>query len=70
MRCSRYSDVLRYVRYRRAEGAADATIRLELAALKRAFKLAATMEKSINIYQMPSFPKLKINNTRKGFFTA
>ncbi|MCH7743807.1 MAG: hypothetical protein IIB71_14225, partial [Proteobacteria bacterium] len=39
----RYSALLRYVKYRRAEGAAGATIRLELAALKRAYKLAATV---------------------------
>ena len=66
----RHSDVLRYVKYRRDEGAADATIRLELAALRRAYKLAATVEKSISVDQVPSFPKLKIDNTRKGFFTA
>ena len=66
----RHSDVLRYVKYRRAEDAADATIRLELAALKRAYKLAATVEKSISVDQIPSFPKLKIDNVRKGFFTA
>ena len=66
----RHSDILRYVKYRRSEGAADATIRLELAALKRAYTLAAKVEKSISLDQVPSFPKLKIDNVRKGFFTA
>ena len=66
----RYSDLLRFVKYRRAEGAADATIRLELAALKRAYKLAATVEKSISVDQVPSFPRLHVDNVRKGFFTA
>ncbi len=57
----RHSDVLRYVKFRRAESAADATIKLEL---------AATVEKSISVDQIPSFPKLNIDNTRKGFFTS
>ena len=38
--------------------------------MKRAYKLAATVEKSISVDQIPSFPKLNIDNVRKGFFTA
>lgn len=58
-------DVRAYVAHRQAEGAANATINRELAALKRAFTLAVQAGK---LLQRPHIPLLQENNTRKGFF--
>ena len=56
----------RFVDSRQQEGASNATINRELAALKRMFRLGqqATPPK---ILRLPYFPHLKENNVRKGF---
>lgn len=56
----------RYVDHRQQEGAKNATINRELAALKRMFHLghAATPPK---LLYSPKFPKLAEDNVRKGF---
>jgi len=57
--------VTAYVTERQDEGAANATINNELAALKRMFKLAGDDEK---VAHCPHIKKLKLDNTREGFF--
>ena len=54
-----------YICRRLEEGAANATINRELAALKRMFNLGVKSEK---ILRKPYIPMLKENNVRKGFF--
>jgi len=56
----------RYVDARQQEGAANATINKELAALKRAFNIGykATPPK---VHRVPAFPHLKEDNVRTGF---
>jgi integrase len=54
-----------YVAKRLEQGAANATINRELAALKRMYNLGLQSE---TIYRKPYIPMLKENNTRKGFF--
>lgn len=58
--------IARYIDSRQLEGASNATINRELAALKRMFRLGmqATPAK---VLRLPGFPKLKENNVRKGF---
>lgn len=58
--------LLQYVKSRREKGAADASIKLELAALSKAFNLAIQAKK---LYPdaRPIFPKIKLDNARKGF---
>ena len=61
------SDLLdRYVDHRQQEGAKNATINRELAALKRMFHLGhdATPPK---LFYIPRFPRLAEDNIRKGF---
>ena len=61
------SDLLdRYVDHRQQEGAKNATINRELAAMKRMFHLghAATPPK---LFYIPRFPRLAENNIRQGF---
>jgi integrase len=55
-----------YVDYRQQEGASNATVNRELAALKRMFRLGvqATPPK---VMRMPTFPHMRENNVRKGF---
>jgi integrase len=53
-----------YVAARLEAGRKPATIQKELAALKRAFHLAARAGKAI----APPFPRLRVSNTRTGFF--
>jgi integrase len=61
------SDLLkRYVDARLKEGAANATINREMAALKRAFNLGRE-ETPPKVQQVPVFPHLKEDNVRKGF---
>lgn len=56
-----------YVNTRKAEGAALASIGIEISALRRGFNLAI----AAGILPIkPVFPKLRIRNTRKGFFEA
>lgn len=55
----------RYIIERQATGAANATINLELAALRRMFRLADRARLARDI---PVFELLEENNVRKGFF--
>ncbi len=57
--------VLAYVRYRRAQQAANATINRELAALKRIFRLG---ECAGRIVRRPFIDLLQEHNVRTGFF--
>ena len=54
-----------YIKWRQDEGAAAATINRELAALRRAFRLAARAGK---VALRPEVSMLRENNRRKGFF--
>lgn len=56
----------KYIERRNTQGAENATINRELAALKRMFSLAyrSTPRK---VYQVPLFPRLRENAPRKGF---
>src|SRR5262249_33644339 len=58
--------VLLYVQARRNQGAADGTIKLELAALARAFTLAIEAKK-LSADARPTFPKIALHNAREGF---
>ena len=60
------ADVTAYTAKRQAEGAANATINRELAALKRMFSLAVRGEK---IHRAPHIAMLQENNVRVGFFS-
>lgn len=57
--------IRRYIAHGQDEGAANASIRKELAALKRAFNLALQAER---LSSKPHIPNVKVNNTREGFF--
>jgi integrase len=57
--------LIAYARARREAGAAPATIRNELGALRRAFRLAKRAGKVASI---PEFPTLEAANIRTGFF--
>jgi integrase len=54
-----------YVRERFEQGAATSTVRNELNALRRAFRLA---KRAGRVAQVPDFPQLTVHNTRTGFF--
>src|SRR5262249_36218115 len=58
--------ILLYVQARRNEGAADGTIKLELAAFSRAFTLAIEAKK-LSADAKPMFPKISLDNARQGF---
>jgi integrase len=59
------ADIRAYVAHRQTQGAANASINLELANLKRMFTLATQAGK---LLQRPYIPMLKEDNVRKGFF--
>ena len=54
-----------YVKERRQDGAAASTVRVEMAALKRAFNLAM---RAGRLGRKPVFPVIEVRNTRSGFF--
>jgi integrase len=56
-----------YIAERQGEGVKPATIRLELAALKRMFTLAY---REGRLPQRPYIPNIAVNNARKGFLEA
>jgi integrase len=60
-----YERIERYALNRGEEGAAPATVRNELAALKFMFSLAT---KARRLNRRPAFPSIKVDNARKGFF--
>ena len=61
------SDLIsRYVDQRQQEGAKNATINREVAALKRMFRLGQQCTPA-KVLRMPHFPHLRENNVRKGF---
>lgn len=62
-----YSRLMAYVKQRQAEGRSPATINREMAALRRAYRLALTHEL---ISTVPKFPMLAERNIRQGVFTA
>ena len=53
-----------YVVHRQRDSAATATVRRELAILRRAFRLAV---RAGRLAHVPAFPTLHVNNARKGF---
>ncbi len=48
-----------------AEGAKPATVKLEIACLRRMFRLGSRASK---VMRVPHFPTIAVNNARKGFF--
>jgi integrase len=54
-----------YVIDRREDGMADATIKYELAVLRRAFRLA---KREKLLAEVPDFPTIALDNARQGFF--
>jgi integrase len=58
--------IARFVDTRQQEGAKNATINRELAALKRMFRLGL-LATPAKVLRMPAFPHLRENNVRKGF---
>lgn len=59
-------DINRYVDNRKREGAENATINRELAALKRMFNIAHASQPP-KVRQVPKFPRFKENAPRSGF---
>jgi hypothetical protein len=58
--------ITRYVTTREDEGAKPATVRYELAVLRRAFRVAVKEELLAHV---PYIRKIEVKNTRVGFFT-
>ncbi len=56
-----------YINHRLDEGAANATIKLELAALKRMFNLGA-QETPPKVDRVPHIPNIDIQNVKQGYF--
>ena len=61
------SEVQKYIIKRQGEGASNATINRDLAALRRAFNLAARATPP-KVGRVPHIPTLQENNARQGFF--
>ena len=57
--------IRKYIEARLAENAAPATVKLELAALRRMFRLGYQEGKVVRV---PHFPTIAVNNARTGFF--
>lgn len=57
-----------YVAHRRAEGDAPATIRNELTALRRAYRVAVERQR-LRVGSVPVFPSLKVQNARDVFYS-
>jgi integrase len=55
----------RYIETRREAGAAPATLRYEMACLRRGFRLAMRTGKAAHL---PYIPSISVDNARKGFF--
>jgi integrase len=62
-----YAALQDYVRWRQEEGAAASTIHNELAALRRAFRLA---RKAGLVTVVPDFPMPRVENVREAYFTV
>jgi integrase len=60
-----YDAAGQYIEHRRAEGAAPATIKVEMTHLGQMFREAA---KANTTAAVPVFPSVKVQNTRQGFF--
>ncbi len=56
--------IRRYIAHRQDDGVSNATIRNELAALKRAFRLAV---QAGHLPQAPHIPAIRVSNRREGF---
>jgi integrase len=56
-----------YINHRIDEGAANATIKLELSALKRMFNLGA-QETPPKVDRVPHIPNIEIQNVKQGYF--
>jgi integrase len=59
-----YDRLNAFVVYRLQEGLSPASVRMDLAVLRRAFRLAERSGKAVR----PSFPTIQVNNVRSGFF--
>jgi integrase len=57
--------IRQYIETRLAEKAARGTVALELAALRRMFRLGAQADKVVRV---PHFPTIRLENARTGFF--
>jgi integrase len=60
------NSISQYIDQRQQEGAKNATINREVAALKRMFRLGQQSTPA-KVLRMPHFPHLRENNVRKGF---
>jgi integrase len=56
-----------YINHRFEEGAANATVKLELAALKRMLNLGA-QETPPKVDRVPHIPNIEVHNTKRGYF--
>jgi len=61
------TEIKRYINHRQKAGVANATIELELAALRRMFNLGAE-ETPPKVDRVPKMPKIKVDNVKEGFF--